>query len=246
MTDMHTKISKKYTSKAAQAYRTELAKLVDAEAAKRGEGPTPADDAAGDNSDLLANLELADKAEQDSEARAKLAAARAASSQPATAKAQLASTLPGAKKLMVTPPSSGNAPKLVLRKPAGSSGSLNNMMKKKPAGAGGSKLRINKLSATPTKDTEDNNNNTASANAKDDFNHFEDHKPAEEEAAPPVPAPAPAKAPPATTSNNNTVMTGITNNATSTPAPKPEKEQFNMNAGVNKLKMMNSDFFSGF
>ena len=246
---MHTKISKKYTSKAAQAYRTELAKLVDAEAAKRGEGPPPADDAAGDNLDLLVNLELADKAAQDNEARAKLAAARAAASQPATARAQLASTLPGAKRLMVTPPSSGNAPTLVLRKPAGSSGSLNNMMKKKPAGAGGSKLRINKLSATTAKEEDHNNNNNNAANgtnATDDFNNFEDHKPAEEEAAPSAPAPAPVTAPPATTNNNNTVMNGTTNNANATPAQEPKKEQFNMNAGVNKLKMMNSDFFSGF
>ena len=70
MTDMHVKIEKKYTSKAAQAYKSELGKLVDAEAAKRGES-TPVADLVDQSSDLLANLDLAEKSGMDEAARAR-------------------------------------------------------------------------------------------------------------------------------------------------------------------------------
>jgi ADP-ribosylation factor GTPase-activating protein 2/3 len=150
VTDMHGKIEKKYTSKAAQMYRVELQKLVNAEAAKRGEGSAadaPAEEAA---SLLLQNLDLQDQAEQDRLAREKLAAARAGAvgaAAPAQPVAKLASELPGAKGKLLTPPSSGNAPTLVMRKPAGSSSSLGtkNLLKKKPSGTLGSKLRVNKI-----------------------------------------------------------------------------------------------------
>lgn len=240
MSDMHAKIEKKYTSKAAIAYKTELDKLVEAEAAKRGEGTST--DAVDQSLDLLGNLDLAEKAGLDDAARAKLAAAQGASTQQAVPQAKLASLMPGASKLVVTPPSSGNAPKLVLRKPAGSTGGMN-MLKKKPY-AGGSKLRVNKLAVKPA----------AASNQTDDFDSFESNtakptrtapelaKPATagngaangSAAAPLVPA-APAAppvaktqtAPAAATSNNN-------------------QKGFAMKDGVDKLKMMNSDFFSGF
>ena len=220
-TAMHAKIEKKYTSKTANAYKTELAKLVDAEAAKRGGGPVP-DDGVELNSDLLANLELVEKAGVDGEARAKLTAARAAGNQQALPQAKLASTLAGASRLVVTPPSSGGAPKLVLRKPAGGSKAGGfNMMKKKPT-AGGNKLKINKLGSSTAA--------AATTTAADDFDSFEatqqPEAPEPEAPAPAAPVPVVAAAPPVA-------------------APAPPKE-FSMKDGVDKLKGMNSDFFSSF
>jgi hypothetical protein len=156
-TDFHGKSEKKYKSKAAQSYRAELAKLVDAQAAQRGEG-TPQQ---GNNNDhtnnLLANLELADQQQGDALARQKLQAARAAAAGPVKSNAVLASQLPGAKKL-VTPPGSGGV-KLVLRKPAGdgvtTSTATKNLLKKKSSNVT-SKLRINKLAvASVTHDADD-------------------------------------------------------------------------------------------
>jgi ADP-ribosylation factor GTPase-activating protein 2/3 len=147
LTDFHGKIDKKYLSKAAQSYRAELAKMIDAEAVKRGEAISEAAAAAlaaeemDDTGTLLDNLTVA---EQNS-ARQKLAAARAANAAPAQSVAVLASQLPNARGKLATPPSSGNAPKLVLRKPANSTSM--NMMKKK-ASTTSSKLRINKLSTS--------------------------------------------------------------------------------------------------
>ncbi|CAB9509983.1 Probable ADP-ribosylation factor GTPase-activating protein AGD8 [Seminavis robusta] len=223
MSNMHVKIEKKYTSKAANAYKTELAKLIEAEAAKRGEGIASTDAVDGN---LLANLELAEKGGQANDAHAKLAAAR--SQQTAVPQAKLASSMPGASKLVVTPPSSGNAPKLVLRKPAGNSGGLN-MMKKKPTAAG-SKLRINKLSTGPA----------ATTKADDGFDTFDQKTEPEPEkkeepttngtaVAAPAPPPVPvAPAPPPK------------------PVPAANAKEFTMKDGVDKMKMMNSDFFSGF
>jgi hypothetical protein len=224
MSNMHVKIEKKYTSKAANAYKAELAKLIEIEAAKRGEGQAPTDSEAAGS--LLANLDLSEQGASELEARRKLEAAKSA--QTAVPQAKLASTLAGASRLVVTPPSSGNAPKLVLRKPAGSTGGMG-MLKKKPNAAGASKLRVNKM-VTPA------------STATDAFDTFD--KPAEPEAqemtdasengetngtsapvAAPVPAPVPEPALP----------------------PKPaQNQQFDMKKGVDQLKMMNSDFFSGF
>ena len=220
MKDMHSKIEKKYTSKTANAYKAELKKLVDAEAAKREGGAAAADGADG-SADLLANLELVEKAGVDGEARAKLAAARAAQTGAALPQAKLASTLAGASKLVVTPPSSGGAPKLVLRKPAGSNKSSFNMMKKKPT-AGGSKMKISKLGAKPP---------TGGATVTtDDFDSFETPQTEAPVAEAPVAAPVAAPAPPP---------------PPVAAAPVPPKE-FSMKDGVDKLKGMNSDFFSNF
>lgn len=82
----------------------------------------------------------------DDEAKVKLERARM--SQPVQAKAKLASENPNAKGRLITPPSSGNAPKLVLRKPATAT---TNYLKKKPSNVG--KLRVNKL--TTEKDSGD-------------------------------------------------------------------------------------------
>lgn len=193
LTDFHTKTEKKYTSKAAVAYRAELAKLVEAEAAKRGEGTAPVGGVQGAN--VLDNADAAMKNETDAEARAKLEAARANGS-AATASsggvlqptAQLASSLHAGKGRLATPnatptptppvsgglstsvkpatsSSSTGGPKLVLRKPTTSTAS-SRLLKKSSSLSAGSKLRVNKLTATPVA------SNTAAASTSDD--PFED------------------------------------------------------------------------
>lgn len=136
------KTDKKYKSKAAVSYRAELKKLIEAEAAKRGEGTPPATDEVGGTNSLLANLDLADKKSMENEAKAKLEAARSQGSstsggvlQPT---AKLASAMPGASRLVVPGKKSGIG---MLRKPTSTS---SNLLKKKTNMGG--KLRVNKLS----------------------------------------------------------------------------------------------------
>lgn len=175
-TELQGKIDKKYTAKAAQLYKVELLKKVEAAAVQRGEGGAVA-------AVPLAGLSLSSDDDQ-AVARQKVSAARM--SQPVQAKATLASQLPGASKL-TTPPSSGG---LVLRKPAGAASK--NYFKKKSSGGGGlgggaSKLRANKLSmAKPGGDTK-------GEDADDDLNDFD--KVVEEPAAPVVEAPPPTPSP---------------------------------------------------
>ena len=76
--------NEKYTSKAAVAYKAELAKLVEAEAVKRGEGEhqatsTTALDSSGSSSLLLDNADAMLRKDMDEEARRKLDAARGGS-----------------------------------------------------------------------------------------------------------------------------------------------------------------------
>ena len=134
---------KKYKSKAAKSYRLELDKLIRAEGRKRGEGgenEAPAGTEEGGIS-LLDNLKVADQKSQQDEAREKLAAARntngPSSSGVLTPKAKLASSMPGASKLMIKKPAGTLGG---LRKPTTSSNLLKKPMKKP------SKLRVNKLS----------------------------------------------------------------------------------------------------
>jgi hypothetical protein len=97
LTDLQAKqIDKICKSKAAQSYRVELVKAMDAEALKRGEAVNEAVSKAamvaaanGDdnNTNLLDNLSLAEQDSQDAFAQHKLAAARAANSGPAQSKA---------------------------------------------------------------------------------------------------------------------------------------------------------------
>lgn len=241
MTDMYGKIEKKYTSKAAQSYKSELGKLVEAAAAKRGEG-APVSESLDQNLDLLANLDLADKAGKDDAATTK-SAAPAPEAKPT---AKLASSMPGASKLVVTPPSSGNAPKLVLRKPAGSTGGIN-MLKKKPNASVG-KLKVNKLTMKPA-------GAVAESNPTDAFDSFDPTKPEEQKEAEEsseskngytenttVPAVQPSPVAPATSS----LAAPKQQTHSSTSAPAAAAKQFSMKAGVDKMKAMNSDFFSGF
>jgi len=169
-TDMHVQTEKKYTSNASQAYRAELAKLIEGAAAQRGE--ESGENAAAATGNLLENLALQDQKTANEMAMQGLKASKPANvAQP---KAQLASQMRGTKgKLVVTPPNSGGLPTLrkptgslpTLRKPANKPNSSAMLFKKKPIGA--TKLRANKLTAD------------------DGFHSMDAPEPA------PVPAPAP-------------------------------------------------------
>lgn len=175
-------LEKKYTSRAAQSYRAILAKLVDAEAAKRGEGGGGEVGAVGNGDDAEAAngggsllLDSLRRAEQEEQA----AATRNSSAPPAlnaaVARAVPASQLPGARGRLMTPPSSGNAP--VLRKPVNAGGG-SNILKKKAAGSKTMTLRLNKLPAKAASAPSSGNNNPtkndADGNLSDDGNGFED------------------------------------------------------------------------
>jgi len=149
-------VEKKYKSKVAQSYRAELAKLVEAEAQKRGEGTTTASggpEMVESTMTLLQHLEVGDQKLLVEEAKQKLASARAAAIQE-TAKPTLkpVSSLPGAKgKLMVTQK---------VGSLSSSSGSMAAMMLKRKPSSGNSKIRVNKLS--------DNSNGIERTGSSDD------------------------------------------------------------------------------
>ena len=203
---------KKYKSKAAQMYKVELSKLV---AAHRGES-----DAEAEAAEALQNLQLADQP---------LAAAAAVKAiEEAKPVATLASQNPNAKGRLETPPSSGNGPKLVLRKlSSGASVNSKNLLKKKPATTG--KLRVNKLSM----------NVGGAAAAAGEFDHVE-----EEVAVVPPPSPAPVvvEQPPAPT-----LVVPV---APPQPVPESPTRQApptaTMDESMAKLKQMNTGFFDGF
>jgi ADP-ribosylation factor GTPase-activating protein 2/3 len=250
VTDMHGKIDKKYVSKAAQSYRQVLEKLVNAEAAKRGEGRPGATDAETTAS-LLEDLELQEQSTMDKDARERLAAARAAAAGPAQPTAKLASQNANARgRLTITPPTSGNAPQMVLIKPAGSN-LTKNLLKKKPSNTG-SKLRVNKFTTqTSSNSGDDDMFEDVEATQKSALEWEQERKQlAEDEAmakklqselnngapAPPVAASLPPLAPgPAPTP------------VLAPAAAKPTlKHKSSMEEGMEKLKAGNSDFFSGF
>lgn len=120
-TDLHGgKTEKKYTSKAAIAYKDELKKLVDEAAAKRGEGTAPATVDHNDmNGKLLENLTLSEKDSEQAEAKRKLALARATAPQETVKpKLKLASEIKGTSKLLIRKPT-GTSSAGQLRKPGG-------------------------------------------------------------------------------------------------------------------------------
>ncbi|KAK1745237.1 ADP-ribosylation factor GTPase-activating protein [Skeletonema marinoi] len=160
----------KYTSKAAVAYRAELSKLVEAEAAKRGEGSADASSSAAAGGNLFDNADATMKKSLEDEARARVDAARSnggatgsSSAGVLQPSAKLASQMTGAKGKLVTPtgtpaatpPASGgvkggllkppsNGPKLVLRKP-GTSTASSRLFKKTSTASTASRLRVNKI-----------------------------------------------------------------------------------------------------
>ncbi len=175
-TDFHTKTEKKYTSKAAVAYRAELSKMVEAEAVKRGEGSADASSSAAAGGNLFDNADATMKKSLEDEARARVDAARsnggAAGSMSAGVlqpSAKLASQMTGTKGKLVTPtgtpsatppasgglktgallkPPSNNGPKLILRKP-GTTTSSSRLFKKTSTASTASRLRVNKIT-TPS------------------------------------------------------------------------------------------------
>lgn len=232
LTNMHDNIVKKYQSKAAQLYRLEITKKVEAEAANRGEDNTLEQATAafslnGTSNSTAANANANATTNDQTVARQKVTAARM--NQTAVAKQTLASQLPGASKL-ATPPSSGGLAAPMLRKPA-SSVNTKNYFKKKSSGSlgGASKLRANKLSTPVTAN--------ASSSSNDDMNDFAapEAQQTEEQAPAPAPAPEPVLAPP------EPVVVAPSSPAAAATASAP----VTMQEGVARLKMMNSDFFGG-
>jgi ADP-ribosylation factor GTPase-activating protein 2/3 len=244
------KAEKKYKSKAAIAYKAELQKLVDAAAVKRGEATEGTSPTVVGN--LLENLELKEKQDEQELARLKLEEARAGSKDVTRGvlapSAKLASAMPGASKLTV--PSAG-----MLRKPATSTGA--NFLMKKPA-TSVNKLRVNKLSM-----------NLPSSGAKDD--DFEDIEATQKSAADAIEEKiqiAVDKAAAKTLQSELEVESTSTKSATGSfapitvvpapvvPAPvvpspisvkSPESpKKATMEDNVSKLRAMNEGFFSQF
>lgn len=226
LTDMHHKIEKKYTSKAAVAYRAELSKQVEAAAVQRGEG-TSSDVAVSNTGNLLENLALQEQKEQ--------AASLRPVKQPTVAqpKAQLASKMSGTKgKLVVTPPNSGGLSVPMLRKPASKSSSAMMFKKKKPSGGG--KLRVNKLTVIKQ----------PAGGSSDDA--FDDIDAVQKAAAEPETPPLPEK--PVVQLKGPATPAPVVAAPVPAPSPalkSPEKAKSSMEDGMAKLKAMNTDFFSG-
>lgn len=261
VTDFHNK--KKYTSKAASAYRAELEKLLDVEAAKRGEGTVS--DAGGD---LLANANATMQREMDAEARAKLEAARAASNGGSSgggvmlASGKLASENTAAKGKLATPsgtpaatpPASGGlstgvlkppsgGSRLVLRKPA--SASASSRLLKKSSSAASSKLRVNKLSSSGGDDAFEDVETTQKAIEDQKTKEEEEQKRQEEEDAK-MAQRLQDEMNGLNVSNGAAAAVNVAPVPTPVPAPEPPKPKMSaMEENMAKLSAMNSDFFSG-
>ncbi|KAL7482079.1 hypothetical protein ACHAW6_007771 [Cyclotella cf. meneghiniana] len=274
VTDFHTKTDKKYTSKAAVAYRAELAKLVEIEAAKRGEGTASP---AASGGDLLANADAAFQKEMDAEARAKLDAARAASNGGSTGgilqpTAKLASENAAAKGKLATPsgtpaptppPSGGlstgalkagagnGGSRLVLRKPATTSASTK-LFKKSSSVSSSSKLRVNKLSTSSNAGDDAFEDVEATQKAiEDQKKKEEDEQKRQEEEDAKLAQKLQDEMNGLGSLNEDSNMT-VPATPTSTPAsgfnvaPEPPKPKMSvMEESMAKLSAMNSDFFSG-
>jgi ADP-ribosylation factor GTPase-activating protein 2/3 len=255
LNEMHGRIEKKYTSKAAMTYKNELKKQVEAAAVLRGEGSDAAAAAVTTSGNLLEQLALQEKEGASSSSSTVSTSKPVTTAQP---KAQLASQMVGAKgKLVVTPPNSGglSTGMLQMRKPASQTSSAM-MFKKKPSGGASSKLRVNKLSSGVTKQPSGGASSTSSDDAFDDIDTVQKaavqaekeakqvaddekvaHKLSEElngggGASAPVVPEVSAPAPPAP--------------APAAPPKEPEKPKSVMADGMKKLQAMNNDFFSGF
>lgn len=241
MNDLHTKIEKKYTSKAAQSYRAALSKLIEAEAAKRGEAVDGVVEDTGKS--LLETLSLADAKEQEDLMKGKIQGVLVPE-----AKATLASQNPNAKGTLRTPPTSGNAPKLVIRKPA--SGTAINMLKKKPSNVG-SKLRVNKLSTTTNSKNDEGFEDVESTQQAVVENERLEKKIADDaEIAKMQEVPVSSNG--GTSLGTNGMSTIPIQTAPSVPqtplsatkSPSTGPQKTTMAEGMAKLKAMNSDFFS--
>lgn len=261
-TELHGKIEKKYHSKAATLYKTELLKLVEAAALKRGEGTsssttTTEEDAVqpANSTLLLENLDISTQAEQETLAREKIAQARAAHAQPALPSAKLASQLPGASKLVTTTAANADiegttttttTTTSVLRKPTANTNAKLFLKKKSTSSVGSNKLRVNKILTPQTSTASDSP--PLDAATTPEFEEFEDPVQKQIETAVPVVETSPpevavvepeVKPIPLAPLRVATPPTTITTTTTTTKAPPQGLEQ-----GVAKLKAMNSDFFA--
>ena len=146
------KTEKKYTSKAAVSYKAELAKLITAEAAKRGEvDAPPAEDDVNGTTAILENLSVDDQKKEQEEARRKLAEARAQNAPVATPKLKLASehTKTNGSKLLIRKPTASSSSKTMLRKASSglssASSTSSSRLLKKPVKKTSMKLGVTKL-----------------------------------------------------------------------------------------------------
>jgi len=275
LTDMHQKTDKKYSSKAAKAYRIELEKLVNAEARKRGEfvegndGAASASATASGGGGLLDNLDDAMQKEQADEAKRAIQAARnggaAGVLRPA---AKLASSHAGAARLNVTPPTSGGLKmngtaaaagggsgtgKLLLRKPSSGTGASKLRMTKKPSSVG-TKLRVSKLSTDDDgfEDIDATQRRVADEEKKE---KEEAEKKAAEQAKRDAELAQQMQADlnvggagDVTAAGMVSPTTAAANRAAATAATKPqspEKKTSSHEDNMSKLKNMTGDFFSG-
>jgi len=224
LTEMHGKIEKKYTSKAARAYRAELEKQLDVAAAQRGEAVTGNAVVASTGS-LLENLSLQDQQNAITASQASLASAKPVTT--AVPMAKKASELAGAKgRLMVTPPSSGN----LLRKPTGSLSKPSGGVLRKPAGKTmNTKMLLKKPSGSISSVKLRMNTKLPVDNKMTGFDEMEEKAP-----APPPPPAAPKPAVAVAVPKAPVVKK---------EPPKPKLSV--MQTGVSRMQNMNSDFFSG-
>lgn len=240
------KAEKKYKSKAAVAYKAELQKLVDAAAAKRGEAAEATSPTVVGN--LLENLELQEKEDEQKLAHLKLAEARAGSADVSLGvlapSAKLASAMPGASRLTI--PSAG-----MLRKPAASTGA--NFLKKKPA-TSANKLRVNKLSMNlPSNGTKEEDFEDIEATQKSASNAIEEAKQIAVDKAMAKTLQTELEVDSATTTNGAfdppspapAVSTLIVPTPIVMKSPETPKKA-TMEDNVSKLQAMNKDFFSQF
>lgn len=187
------KSDKKYTSKAAIAYRAELAKLVEAEAVKRGEGGDTIDSSNGGNGgggSLLDNADAILRKEMDEETRAKLDAARSTNNggtggaagvlQPT---AKLASQLSGARGRLATPtgtpiptpPASGglNLNGITTNTAVGGGGGPKLVLRKPTSAPNAAATRLLKKSSTLSASSKLRVNKLSSNNEEDTFEDVE-------------------------------------------------------------------------
>lgn len=219
LTDMHGKIEKKYTSKAARTYRAELDKQLDVAAAQRGE-ETSTGSAVASTGSLLENLSLQDQ--QMAAAASQRTSASTKSSLVPTAKK--ASELAGARgKLVVTPPNSGN----LLRKPAGSLSTASVGLLRKPAGKSmNTKMLLKKPVGSSTVKLRMGNKLPAD-NKMAGFDEMDEK--------PPAPAPAPPK-----------LAVPVPVPKAPVVKKEPEKPKLSaMQTNMSRMQNMNSDFFAG-
>eukprot|EP00593_Proboscia_inermis_P006696 CAMPEP_0171300116 /NCGR_PEP_ID=MMETSP0816-20121228/8934_1 /TAXON_ID=420281 /ORGANISM="Proboscia inermis, Strain CCAP1064/1" /LENGTH=373 /DNA_ID=CAMNT_0011776397 /DNA_START=39 /DNA_END=1160 /DNA_ORIENTATION=- len=251
---------KKYKSRVAAKYREELAKLVEEEAKKRGEGSQDANNSENVSS-LLSNLEIGDDVSQQEEARKKLQEARAKGAaegkglQVLQPKMKLASSHQNASKLVV-----GG-----LRKPSGSSKLSGSMLLKKKTAIGGGKIRVNKLGSTKLSMNDSSSGDAdgfediaetqaAAIKAEQEQKQME----ADEEMARRLQSELEVDSGANGTTGNSSetvYSNGNTQTAAATadkPTPKPKPpavpvpKKSSMESSMAKLKASNNDFFSDF